>query len=123
MTTPQRVEHQQTDKGSVPVYTTGVVEQPWDSYSETDHEVWRTLFRRQQAQLGQQACREFLDATAAMGMGETGIPRFSELNAILQATTGWQIIGVEGKLINQGKRLFAHSCLDIAAIFIHAVEL
>ena len=29
MDTPRRVEHQQTDKGYVPVYTTAVVEQPW----------------------------------------------------------------------------------------------
>ena len=98
MTTPQRVEHQQTDKGSVPVYTTAVVEQPWERYSATDHEVWRTLFRRQQAQLGQQACREFLEATAAMGMSEAGIPKFSELNAVLKDATGWRIIGVEGLL-------------------------
>ena len=47
-TTPNRVEHQLTDKGYVPVYTTAVVEQPWSSYSATDHEVWATLFERQQ---------------------------------------------------------------------------
>lgn len=98
MTTPQRVEHQQTDKGNVPVYATGVVEQPWDEYSETDHEVWRTLFRRQQAQLGQQACREFLDSAEIMGMSDAAIPRFSDLNRVLEATTGWRIIGVEGLL-------------------------
>ena len=27
-TTPRRVEHRQTDKGYIPVYATGVVEQP-----------------------------------------------------------------------------------------------
>lgn len=98
MTTPRRVEHQQTDKGNVPVYTTAVVEQPWHSYTETDHQVWRTLFRRQQALLSQQACREFLEATEIMGMSDAGIPRFSDLNAVLMKTTGWQIIGVEGLL-------------------------
>ena len=98
MTTPQRVEHQQTDKGSVPVYTTAVVEQPWDAYSDTDHGVWQTLFRRQTAQLGQQACREFLEATEAMGMSDAGIPKFSDLNAVLKPRTGWEIIGVEGLL-------------------------
>lgn len=98
MTTPQRVEHLQTDKGSVPVYTTAVVEQPWENYSETDHAVWRTLFRRQQAQLGSQACREFLDATAAMGMSDAAIPKFTELNPVLQAATGWTLVGVEGLL-------------------------
>ena len=38
--TPQRVEHQLTDKGYVPVYTTAVVEQPWASYSKADHATW-----------------------------------------------------------------------------------
>jgi phenylalanine-4-hydroxylase len=44
MDTPRKVEHQQTDRGYVPVYATGVVEQPWASYSQTDHEVWDTLY-------------------------------------------------------------------------------
>ncbi len=98
MKSPSRVEHLQTDKGNVPVYTTGVVEQPWDSYSDTDHEVWHALYLRQQALLGPQACQEFLDAQAAMGMTETKIPKFSELNTVLKETTGWEIIGVEGLL-------------------------
>ena len=42
MVTPQRLENQLTDKGYVPVYTTAVVEQPWDSYTATDHEVCAT---------------------------------------------------------------------------------
>ena len=42
--TPNRVEHQLTDKGYVPVYTTAVVDQPWSSYSATDHEVWATAW-------------------------------------------------------------------------------
>lgn len=98
MNTPQRVEHQLTDKGAVPVYTTGVVDQPWDSYSQTDHAVWQQLFERQLAQLGSQACTEFLNATHDMGMSAQAIPKFSELNVILKARTGWEIIGVEGLL-------------------------
>ena len=35
-TTPRRVENIITDKGKVPVYATGIVEQPWDGYSDTD---------------------------------------------------------------------------------------
>jgi len=98
MTQPQRVEHQSTDKGSVPIYTTAVVEQPWDKYSATDHEVWRTLFRRQREMLQGRACREFLDSQDEMGMGEEQIPKFSELNARLEAKTGWTLIGVQGLL-------------------------
>jgi phenylalanine-4-hydroxylase len=98
MKSPSRVEHLQTDKGNVPVYATGVVEQPWETYSDADHHVWQTLYARQQALLGPQACQEFLDAQAAMGMSETQIPKFNELNTILKAATGWEIIGVEGLL-------------------------
>ena len=98
MTQPQRVEHLSTDKGSVPVYTTAVVEQPWDSYSETDHEVWRTLFLRQRDLLQGRACREFLDSQDAMGISDAGIPRFSDLNEKLAASSGWTLIGVQGLL-------------------------
>lgn len=98
MNTPQRVEHAMTDKGYVPLYATGVVEQPWDTYSDTDHAVWGQLYRRQRDLLPGLACSAFLEAQDAMGMGEERIPRFDELNAILARTTGWTIIGVEGLL-------------------------
>ncbi len=97
-TTPTRVENMLTDKGYVPVYTTSVVEQPWDSYSASDHEVWATLFKRQRELLPGRACQEFLDCQDAMGMSADAIPKFSDLNALLQAATGWTIIGVEGLL-------------------------
>lgn len=98
MSSPQRLEHQMTDKGFVPVYTTAVVEQPWDSYSAIDHAVWGDLFRRQREILVDRACDEFLAAQDAMGMGESTIPKFSELNRMLQKKTGWTLIGVEGLL-------------------------
>jgi len=95
---PKRVEHQQTDKGYVPVYTTDVVEQPWASYSATDHEVWATLFKRQREILRGRASDAFLVAQDAMGMSPDAIPKFDDLNAALGAATGWEIIGVEGLL-------------------------
>ncbi|HEU4670259.1 MAG TPA: phenylalanine 4-monooxygenase [Dyella sp.] len=96
--TPRRVEHQQTDRGYVPVYATGVVEQPWDSYSATDHEVWNMLYERQCELLPGRACQEFLDGLERFGMGGHGIPKFAELNEVLTAATGWQIVAVEGLL-------------------------
>jgi len=98
MSQPQRVEHLSTDKGSVPVYATGVVEQPWDSYTATDHSVWSTLFRRQREVLLGRACAEFLASQDEMGMGEDAIPKFSDLNLQLRAKTGWEVIGVQGLL-------------------------
>jgi phenylalanine-4-hydroxylase len=98
MNTPRRVENLQTDKGKVPVYATGVVEQPWDDYSGTDHDVWRRLYERQREVLVGRACDEFLQAQDAMGMTPDAIPRFSDLNRVLEGATGWTLIGVEGLL-------------------------
>ncbi|MBS0194509.1 MAG: phenylalanine 4-monooxygenase [Proteobacteria bacterium] len=95
---PQRVEHQMTDKGYVPVYTTTVVEQPWASYTPTDHHTWAVLFARQQALLPQRASQTFLDNLARMDVRSDAIPRFDEVNAILRRATGWEIVGVEGLL-------------------------
>ena len=48
---PRRVENLHTDKGKVPVYATGIVEQPWDDYTATDH--WHAaLWYRLQAGFG-----------------------------------------------------------------------
>ena len=96
--TPRRVENIVTDKGKVPMYATGIVEQPWDDYSEADHDVWRQLYERQRQLLVGRASDEFLAAQDAMGMTPDRIPKFSELNTVLKAATGWEIIGVEGLL-------------------------
>ncbi|NUO73654.1 MAG: phenylalanine 4-monooxygenase [Frateuria sp.] len=96
--TPRKVEHQQTDRGYVPVYATGVVEQPWSSYTRTDHEVWDTLFKRQCELLPGRACQEFLDGVAKFGLGDGGIPKFAEINQVLASATGWELVAVEGLL-------------------------
>jgi phenylalanine-4-hydroxylase len=96
--TPRRVEHQQTDRGYVPVYATGTVEQPWSSYSKTDHEVWDTLFHRQRELLPGYACQEFLDGVERFGLGDGGIPKFADLNILLHEATGWELVAVEGLL-------------------------
>lgn len=96
--TPTRVESTLTDKGYVPVYTTNVIEQPWDSYTDEDHQVWATLYARQQELLVGRASDEFLRTQAAMGMTPDRIPKFTDINEKLMAATGWQLIGVEGLL-------------------------
>ena len=102
-TTPRRVEYKpaegmQTDKGYVPVYTTTVVEQPWQDYSADDHATWGVLYQRQRDLLVGRACDEFLQAQDTMGMDARAIPRFDQLNEVLGATTGWTLVGVEGLL-------------------------
>lgn len=98
MANPRKVEHQHTDLGYVPVYATGVVEQPWADYTPGEHAVWDTLFQRQRELLPGRACREFLDGVERFGLGAGGIPKFSELNKVLAKATGWELVGVEGLL-------------------------
>jgi len=98
MTEARRVEHQMTDKGYVPVYTTAVVDQPWDSYTATDHAVWGQLFRRQSELLPGRACNEFVDALRALEMSDREIPKFDDINRHLMKATGWKLIGVQGLL-------------------------
>ncbi len=98
MNQPQRVEHRMTDKGYVPLYTTAVIEQPWDSYSAVEHQVWGELFRRQRRLLVGRAASAFLRAQDAIGMSDVEIPRFADINRKLAAATGWTLIGVEGLL-------------------------
>ena len=97
-TAPRRVENLQTDKGKVPVYATGIVEQPWDDYRDEDHATWATLYARQREVLKGRACDEFIAAQDAMGMTPDRIPKFAELNEVLSKATGWTLIGVEGLL-------------------------
>ncbi len=96
--TPNRVEHQLTDKGYVPVYTTAVIEQPWASYTAEDHATWATLYARQQDVLPQRASQTFLDNLARMRMHGDAIPKFDDLNVELRKATGWELVGVEGLL-------------------------
>jgi len=98
MTEPRRVEHQMTDKGYVPVYTTAVIAQPWSQYSAADHAVWGQLFRRQREILRDRACPEFLASIDALGMGDAQIPKFDDINRLLLEATGWKLIAVEGLL-------------------------
>src|SRR3546814_16744332 len=96
--TPRRVENLHTDKGKVPVYATGIVEQPWDDYSADDHATWATLYARQRKVLPGRASDEFLAAQDAMGMTPDRIPQFSELNEVMREATRRTLMGVGGLL-------------------------
>jgi phenylalanine-4-hydroxylase len=98
MNQPRRLENLQTDRGKIPVYATGVVGQPWDDYSETDHDVWRRLYARQRELLVGRASNAFQRAQEDMGLTPDRIPRFDDLNRVLAEATGWQLVGVEGLL-------------------------
>ena len=72
------------------------IEQGWDSYTDEEHAIWRTLFERQQKILVGRACDEFMAGLAGLGVAADGIPDFRRLNDVLMRATGWQIVAVSG---------------------------
>ena len=73
-----------------------VIDQGFDSYTDSDHAVWRTLFERQSKLLPGRAAPEFVEGLKALGVAADGIPDFEALSDILEAATGWRIVAVAG---------------------------
>ncbi len=73
-----------------------VIDQDWSSYNNTDHAIWRDLFLRQSAMLPGRACDEFLQGLAGLGVVADKIPKFDDLNAILEPKTNWTLVAVPG---------------------------
>ncbi|MBX3717698.1 MAG: phenylalanine 4-monooxygenase [Burkholderiales bacterium] len=71
------------------------VRQPANGYSAEEHDVWRTLLRRQSLLAQRHACPEFLDGLAALQIDER-IPDFERASDVLRRRTGWRIVGVPG---------------------------
>ena len=72
------------------------IDQPLAQYTAEDHETWRTLYARQSALLEGRACDEYLQGLHALKMSHDRVPDFNEINAELNAATGWQIVAVNG---------------------------
>ena len=75
-----------------PDYT---VDQEWEGYAPQEHELWRRLYRRQEALVAKGACDEFRDALETLDFG-AGIPRFDAINRKLEAATNWRLVAVPG---------------------------
>jgi len=82
------------------------VEQAWEQYTAEEHAIWRDLFARQFRLIERYAAPEFVAGARALQTSPDRIPRIDETNAILTATTGWQIVAVPG-LIPENQ-FFAH---------------
>lgn len=75
-----------------PDYT---VDQEWERYSQSEHELWRRLYRRQASLIPRYACDEFTGALTVLDFGDA-IPRFEVINDKLEAATDWQLVAVPG---------------------------
>ncbi|MCH2547931.1 MAG: phenylalanine 4-monooxygenase [Alphaproteobacteria bacterium] len=74
----------------------GTIDQNWQNYTPTDHDVWKTLYNRQMGLLPGRVCDEYLQGVEVLGINEHKIPKFEELSAILKPRTGWEIVAVPG---------------------------
>lgn len=72
------------------------ISQDWSAYSTEEHDIWRTLFHRQEAVLKGRACDEFLAGVRDLGVVADEIPDFRRLTDALGAATRWSIVAVPG---------------------------
>jgi len=72
------------------------ISQDWSAYSAEEHDIWRTLFHRQENVLKGRACAEFLAGVQALGVVADELPDFRRLNDALGAATRWSIVAVPG---------------------------
>lgn len=90
-------------EGMRPDYT---IDQRWDNYSKEDHAVWRELFNNLMKMLPGSACNEFMDGLNELQIVADEVPKFEELNKVLGAKTGWEIVAVAGAV--PGSVFFDH---------------
>jgi phenylalanine-4-hydroxylase len=69
---------------------------PQRRYTDEEHEIWRTLYKRQEKILPNRAISLFMDSLSTLGINRDRIPEFSEVNEILMKRTGWQVVPVPG---------------------------
>jgi phenylalanine-4-hydroxylase len=72
------------------------IDQHYPGYTNDDQEVWRELYRRQEAHLEANASSVWLGGARAIGLGPTAIPELARINERLRPLTGWQSRAVPG---------------------------
>jgi phenylalanine-4-hydroxylase len=70
--------------------------QDYARYDAEAHAVWQLLFARRLATLEQTASHVFLDGIARIGLDATRVPDLADVNRRLDASTGWNAVGVDG---------------------------
>jgi phenylalanine-4-hydroxylase len=72
------------------------IDQAWESYSASEHQVWNALYERQTALLTGRASDAFLKGLDALDLHRGGIPDFARINEELNRLTGWTVVAVPG---------------------------
>lgn len=72
------------------------ISQPYELYSEENHEAWRELYKRIRPRWERYANEHFLNGIEALALVPDRIPRLSEVNRRLEPLTGFQAKPVSG---------------------------
>lgn len=72
------------------------IDQPYELYSEENHEAWRRLFARIQPRWEQYANEHFLKGIANLCLDPNAMPRLEDVNKFLRPLTGFKAKAVSG---------------------------
>ena len=72
------------------------VQQEYAAYGAEAHDVWRILYERRMATLGETGSSVFLDGMRRIGLSPDRVPELARVNEALGARTGWAAVGVRG---------------------------
>ena len=73
-----------------------VTNENWNNFTDTDHATWKFLFKRQEKLLQNRATPEIIEGMKKLDICNDKIPKFSQINKILQKETGFSVIPVTG---------------------------
>jgi len=72
------------------------IQQPYDMYSEENHEAWRKLYARMLPRWDRYANEHFLKGIHSLCLDPNRIPRLEDVNRFLKPLTGFQTKAVSG---------------------------
>ena len=72
------------------------IEQPYEQYSEENHQAWRSLFQRMGPRWERYANRHFLAGVRALCLNPERVPRLEDVNRFLSPLTGFRARAVSG---------------------------
>ena len=72
------------------------IHQPYELYSEENHEAWRRLYSRMLPRWERSANRHFLEGIQALRLDPDHVPRLEDVNRFLKPLTGFQAKAVSG---------------------------
>src|SRR5262249_53006179 len=72
------------------------IEQPYDLYTEANHEAWTRLYQRMKPRWERYANPRFLEGISALCLDPDRIPRLDDVNRFLCPLTGFQAKAVAG---------------------------